>query len=378
MTIDGAQAGVDARTNTRAANAASESVITGSTGSSGVSSSFYIAANDVTIDGFTVQGATAQYNYGGGIVLAPSIHGTHIVNDIIRNNFTGLLLSNNSSTDPAVIQHDVFLNNNGPGNNNSRGIYSDGGVSGGNLTNVLIDSNAFIVNKINAGGALYEGCIALEALAAGAQSNITITNNVMDGNGKLLLYNVNNVDIEHNVMTHSLDQWSGTFRFEGGCTNVTVKYNTVYDNTGPGLTVDTKGYPANDANFVVEDNNFYNNNTAYGNKYSLAVTAQSYTGTFDASNNYWGSATGPSGQGTGTGDMAWGNGHYVSGGTTGWSTGVGAELTLSPYSATPIGSLDTPYWGVASAAGALDPGRGLTIRAAMAAAAAPATSNSGG
>jgi hypothetical protein len=352
LTIDGAQAGVDARTNTRAASAAAESVITGSTGASGISSSFYIAANDVTIDGFTVQGATAQYNYGGGIVLAPSIHGTHIVNDIIRNNFTGLLLSNNSSTDAAVIQNDVFLNNNGPGNNNSRGIYSDGGVSGGNLTNVLIDSNAFIVNKINAGGALYEGCIALEALAAGAQSNITITNNVMDGNGKLLLYNVNNVDIEHNVMTHSLDQWSGTFRFEGGCTNVTVKYNTVYDNTGPGLTVDTKGYPTNDANFVVEDNNFYNNNTAYGNKYSLAVTAQSYTGTFDATNNYWGSATGPSGQGTGSGDMAWGNGHYVSGGTTGWSTGVGAELTLAPYSATPIGTLDTPYWGVPAAAGA--------------------------
>ena len=65
----------------------------------------------------------------------------------------------------------------------------------------------------------------------------------MDGTGKLLLYNVNNVDIEHNVMTHTLDQWSGTFRFEGGCTNVTVKYNTVYDNTGPGLTVDKPRLP---------------------------------------------------------------------------------------------------------------------------------------
>ena len=354
LTIDGAQAGVDARSNTRAAtssSAASESILTGSTGSSGVSSAFYISANDVTINGFVVQGATAQYNYGGGIVMAPNIHGTHIVNDIIRNNMTGLLLSNNSSTDAAIIQHDYFLNNNGAGNNSSRGIYSDGGVSGGLLTNVIIDSNAFITNVINPGGALYEGCVALEALAAGAQSNITITNNVMDGTGKLLLYNVNNVDIEHNVMTHTLDQWSGTFRFEGGDTNVTVKYNTVFDNTGPALTVDTKGYPTNDANFVVEDNNFYNNNTAYGNKYSLAVTAQSYTGTFDASNNYWGSATGPSGQGTGTGDMAWGNGHYNASGN-GWSTGTGAELTLSPYSATPIGTLDTPYWGIASAAGA--------------------------
>lgn len=352
LTIDGAQAGVDARSNTRAANSADESVVTGTTGASGVSSSFYIAANDVTINGFTVEGATASYNYGGGIVIAPDEHGTHIINDIIKNNFTGLLLSNNSSTDACVIQYDVFYNNSGPGNNNSRGIYSDGGVSGGNLTNVLIDSNAFIDNVTASGGSPYEGCIALEALAAGAQSDITITNNVMDGTGKLLLYNVNNVVIEHNVMTHSLDQWSGTFRFEGGDSNVTIEYNTVYDNTGPGLTVDTKGYPTNDSSFVVEYNNFYNNNTAYGNKYSLAVTEGSYTGTFIATNNYWGSASGPSGQGTGTGDMAWGNGDYYAGANGGWSTGTGSELVLAPFSATPIGTLDTPYWGVDSSVGA--------------------------
>ncbi|HET6246541.1 MAG TPA: NPCBM/NEW2 domain-containing protein [Tepidisphaeraceae bacterium] len=354
LTIDGAQAGVDARTNTRraAAAAGNESVITGATGSSGVSSSFYVTANDVTIDGFTVQGSTAQYNYGGGIVMGPSIHGTHIVNDIIQNNFTGLLLSNNSTADPVLIQHDVFLNNTGAGNNGSRGIYSDGGVSGGLLTNVVIDSNAFIVNKLTSGGSWYEGCIALEALKAGAQQNITITNNSIDGVGKLLLYNCNNVTLEYNVMTHNMDQWSGVFRFEGGDTNVTIKYNTVYDNTGVAVTVDSKGYPAPDSGFVVEDNNFYNNNTAYGNKYSLGVTEGAYNGTFDASNNYWGSATGPGGQGGGGGDMAWGNGTYEGGANDGWGAVAGNELALTPYSATPIGTLDTPYWGVAANTGA--------------------------
>jgi hypothetical protein len=354
LTIDGAQAGVDARTNVRAANdtAGMQSVITGATSSSGVSTAFHITASDVTIDGFTVQGQTSNTNLGAGIVMAPSIHGTHIINDIIQNNHSGLFLSNNSNTDAVVIQHDVFLNNNGAGTNSNRGIYSDGGVTGGLLTNVLIDSNSFVDNKLASGGSWYEGCISLEAQAVGTQQNITITNNTMDGTGKLLLFNCDNVVIEHNVMTHSMDQWSGTFRFEGGDNNVTVEYNTVYDNTGPGLTVDSKGYPTSDSGFVVEYNNFYNNNTAYGNKYSLAVTAGAYNGTFIAANNYWGSATGPSGQGTGSGDMAWGNGNYEGGANSSWGTGFGSELTLAPYSSTPIGSLDTPYWGIASSAGA--------------------------
>src|SRR5260221_12269824 len=50
LTIRGAQAGVDARSNSRKASTG-QSLITGKAGSS----SFYIAANDVTIDGFTVQ-----------------------------------------------------------------------------------------------------------------------------------------------------------------------------------------------------------------------------------------------------------------------------------------------------------------------------------
>ena len=114
----------------------------------------------------------------------------------------------------------------------------------------------------------------------------------MDGVGKLLIYNASNINISYNVITHSLDQWSGTIRFEGGVTNAIVEHNTVYDNTGLGLSVDAKGFGADDSGVVAEFNNFYNNNTAYGNKYSVGVTKGAYDGTFDATNNYWGSATG--------------------------------------------------------------------------------------
>src|SRR5437773_3528347 len=54
LTIKGAQAGVDGRTPSR--SPAGESVLRGQDLGGGVrSSSFYVAAADVTIDGFTVQ-----------------------------------------------------------------------------------------------------------------------------------------------------------------------------------------------------------------------------------------------------------------------------------------------------------------------------------
>src|SRR6185312_12165964 len=52
LTIKGAQAGVDARSNVRAGSPAGESVVCGESVGSATSSGFYVVANDVTIDGF--------------------------------------------------------------------------------------------------------------------------------------------------------------------------------------------------------------------------------------------------------------------------------------------------------------------------------------
>ncbi len=137
LTIQGAEAGVDARGNVRRANG-TETVLTGATTSAGVGAGFYVTANDVTIDGFTVQGETSQdLMVGAGIVVAPNVSGTHVVNDILQNNVSGLFLANASGTDAALIQHDEFLNNNNTGANGGRGIYSDQSISGGLLTNVV-------------------------------------------------------------------------------------------------------------------------------------------------------------------------------------------------------------------------------------------------
>ncbi len=349
LTIRGAQAGVDARSNTRLSGA-SESIITGQGSGTAVSSSFKIIANDVTIDGFTVQGTTSA-NSTGGIVLGPNIAGAHILDNIVQNNVAGMVLSNNSTTDAAVIQHNVFRNNNNDGANGGRGIYTDESFFGSKLTNVTIDGNSFQRNQGGNGTTGFEAAVAIETSGVGITTNLRITNNTFDNNGKAtLFFHTTGVTITGNVITNQQDQWSGHLRFEGDDHTVTIKNNTFYDNSGPAVAIDSKGVPGDSSGFVITNNNFYGNSYAYSDKIAVIVNDNNYTGTLDARNNYWGSASGPSGDGSGTGDAVWGNGHVVSGAE--WVTQAGGNALFSPWSTTPNGSLDTPYWGTPSVTGA--------------------------
>src|SRR5438552_2399505 len=82
----------------------------------------------------------------------------------------------------------TLFNNNNYGTLSGRGIYTNGAIAGDNLTNVTIDGNAFFKNygaaNITTG---LEGSIAFEALNVGKQSNIRITNNIWESNGKNVL-----------------------------------------------------------------------------------------------------------------------------------------------------------------------------------------------
>src|SRR5438045_3406980 len=82
LTILGAQAGVDARSNLRNSGAAAETILIGTLNEVGNrTSSFYIDSDKVTIDGFTVQGQTSQGDTGAAVVVAPLRSGTHLVNN---------------------------------------------------------------------------------------------------------------------------------------------------------------------------------------------------------------------------------------------------------------------------------------------------------
>ena len=302
------------------------------------STAFYINANDVTIDGFTVQGQTSVTNRGAGIVIAPGKAGTHIVNNIIQNNVTGLYLANSSSTDAALIQHNVFLNNNNDGDNGGRGIYTDAGVAGGKLTNVTIDGNTFFKDFGGVGTTTVEAAISFESNTAGSQSNIRITNNVMDSDGKaVLMWNASNVTISGNYITFARDEGSGALRFEGGDSAITIQGNEIYDNPGTAIRIDNKATDGDNKTFTITGNNIYNNGLDPGETGGLAVGAGQYQGALNATDNWWGNATGPSGDGTGTGDPVQANGTSVT--FTGWAT-------------VPVFNEEAPYWGTPSVDGA--------------------------
>ncbi len=361
LTIQGAQAGVDARSNARTA-AASESVVTGGTVTStssgstttSVGTSFYVTANDVTIDGFTVQGETNQdLMLGAGIVIAPNVSGTHVVNDVVQNNVSGLFLANASGTDPAVIQHDVFRNNNNAGANGGRGIYSDQSVSGGLLTDVTIDGDDFVNDRGGSGTTGLEGAVALESGSnAQSQTNITVTNSTFDSDGKAILcFNVTGLAFKNNVVTRGLDWYSGIVRFEGNDHDVTITGNNLYANTGPAIAIDTKGFPGDDSGFTVTGNNVYGNGTTSGSKFGLVVNGNVYDGALVASGNYWGSSTGPGGDGPGTGDSIYDVGHVVSGQS--WSvTADATDKAYAPFATAPVATQDTAYSGLPAADGA--------------------------
>ena len=372
LTIRGAQAGVDARANGRsAASASTESVVTGASGSSGTSSAFHVLANDVTVDGFTVTGQTnPDEALGAGIVIGPNRAGTHLVNDVVRGNVTGIFLSNNSATDAALIQDCYVSGNNNAGANGGRGIYTDNNIFGSKLTNVTIDDNTFVNDHGGSGTTGYEAAMAFEAWTAGCQTNIRITNNTVTNCGKAtLFFNTVGVLIQGNTVTGTGDQWSGTLRFEGDNSNVQILYNTLHNNRGPAVAVDSKGMPGDNSGFVVNYNNFWSNNTSYPVPISVANNFDTYDGTFDARYNYWGSTDGPSGWGPGTGDAVGGGYMQIGSGGRGWQLTTGGSMPFTPFAtalitATTAAVPSAPAAVVATATGTRpSPWRGSTRRA---------------
>ena len=308
VTLRGAKAGIDARSGSRGSG---ESVLTGVSTGGGRTWAFYLAADNVTIDGFVVQDQSTQSTTSGaGIVIAAGRSGTQIVNNIVQDNVAGLFLANDSGTNPALIQHNLFRDNNNDGSNGGRGIYTDGGIFGANLRNVTIDANTFINNRGGAGTTYLEAAISLES-RSNAPSDIRITNNRFESNGKAVLaYNVRGLLITGNYITKCRESGSGTLRFEGDVHDVTIKGNTITNNPGRGIRIDEKALPGHSSGFVITGNNIYGNGYQ-ANRDGLFVEAGTYDGFLDARNNYWGSSSGPSGDGDGSGDAVYAHGNDV-------------------------------------------------------------------
>lgn len=266
LTLKGAKAGVDART--RAFVPTDESIIDHPCGP------VQIMANNVVLDGFTVQGSTTSDPcFLSGIWTNPGFSGTQgghqILNNIVQNNISGIELDS-TCVNPTLVQFNLIQNNNNPGPGAGNAIQTNFG-----LCNATIDSNKF------------SGHTNSSFLVVAASSTLDVTNNELVGGTpeRIVFAFVSTSTISGNVSIGSTS--SATIRLFGGDSNVTVNSNTLLNGVR-GIRVDDPFAIGANSNIEGHFNCIQGNSTA-----GLQVDAGGHSGTLHAENNWWGSSSGP-------------------------------------------------------------------------------------
>jgi parallel beta-helix repeat protein len=229
ITLLGAKGGIDARTRSGA-----ESVVTGNAGST----SFYVTSSGVTLDGFTIQGATNPNLFGAAVYLAPGTSGSQVSNNIVQNNLIGLYLENASAITPTLVQQNLFRNNNVVGPGAGTDIYADEFTTGGNLQNVQIQNNAFTNTSFD----LNHWAIGLSNTGATAFTNVSIANNTITNSGRgFYFYGTQGATLSGNSISGATRYAIGLFGNNGSAVN------SGFSITGNTLSNDTEGiYLADD------------------------------------------------------------------------------------------------------------------------------------
>ncbi|HEY2812312.1 MAG TPA: hypothetical protein VGJ03_02490 [Acidimicrobiales bacterium] len=286
LTLNGAQAGTDARTPR-----GSESIING-----GAAANITITADNVTVDGFTLNGPASSGT--AALVMQTANSGETIQNNIVNNPGRAASITtsntvfrknavNNTSTSTDGFQanttpiHDV--------------TFSDNEFGGA-------DSNIY-----NADITIIEG-----------NSNITVSGNASNGDGTLLaLFKTNGAQIVSNTV---LGANASAIYIGGADSNVTVSGNQVSsaisavkvtnafgDGTNSGVTItgntlNNNQYGVNVAANSVTDTVAAQRNSVAGNTTFGIFNDPSSGGSVSGTCNWWGAASGPGPVGSGSGD----------------------------------------------------------------------------
>ena len=268
LTLNGAQVGVDARTRS-----GPESIITNSCGP------VQIEADNVKIDGFTIEGSTdPDPCFLAGIWTNPGFSGTQgghtIVNNIVQNNISGIELDSTCAAAPTLVQHNLIRNNNNPGPGSGNAIQTNFG-----LCNATIDSNKF------------SGHTNSSLLVFGSSSGLHFTNNELVGgtSERVVLFGVSDSTITGNTSIGSTA--SGTIGLLGGNSGITILNNVLANGTRGIRVQDPFGVGPNSG--VTAHANCISGNATAGLEENTGGYTPVATGSLDATNNWWGSPSGP-------------------------------------------------------------------------------------
>ena len=259
LTINGAQAGVDARTR----GVVPESIVSNGDGD------FQILADNVTIDGFTLTGvvndpsAAPFTGLGAAVWTNPGFSGTsgghRILNNIIQGNISGIELDNDG-TFQTVVRYNLIRNNTAAGAGGGNGLQVNFG-----LANAVIDNNTFVNNPNGAASVFVGG------------PTVAVTNNVADS--QFYLASVSGGQVTGNRVTAST---SGGIVLGGANSGLTITNNEVNGvAAGFGAFRLRNDAPGPNSSLTVTNNVFAAGAGAFG----VRPGAGSYTGTLTLTDN---------------------------------------------------------------------------------------------
>src|SRR2546428_225496 len=269
VTLLGAQNGIDAR-----GRVGLESIVTDPQGT-------YVTANKVVIDGFTFENSTNGTFTGYGIAMGAGTSGTQVLNNIVQNNIAGIALSNTGGSQ-VLIRHNQIQSNNQTGAASGTGIYTDQFVSGGAVTNVLIEENAFIGND--------DAGIDVSNTALPGVSNLDVSTNSFNLNGRaVVLFNTHMSTIHDNSITNSTLVGSAAVRLFDNNSDLSILNNDIITGVTHAIRLSVLGLVGGPSSNVV----IHENNIEFFAGDGLLVSAGGHVGKVNAECNWWNSSTGP-------------------------------------------------------------------------------------
>jgi hypothetical protein len=246
LTLQGAQSGVDARNGRPGPN---ETIIDGTGGGAGI----LINADNVTVDGFTIENNSSAFNNGAGIKTTTAHSGYTLINNVFLRNSIGVY-ANSNGTNANLIQFNLFRDNNNIAQPNAgNGIYTDQGSA-----NITVDSNLFQQQS--------DGSIVFAATPSPGEHAVTVTDNFVD-DAAASFASVTGLTITGNTFSATT---TGGIILAGGDTFTTIDSNNVQSSSGSAVRICNclgAGYTANGRGISIT------NNTLTGNANGIEMDA---------------------------------------------------------------------------------------------------------